>query len=106
MKYKVKFVTSELENKFDSMSNKDPRKKSIKRAIKVLQKDYKAGEYISKEDIPNSYIRKFGINNLRIYDLSGGFRLAYTLDNGDITITSVILEWRSHKDYLKLFNSQ
>jgi len=49
-------------------------------------------------------LKKYGINNVRVYDLPFAWRLMYTVTgSSEIGIISVILEWMNHKDYEKLF---
>jgi len=100
----VKFIDEELEKAFNSLSNEDPIKKAIIRAIQNLREDYQAGEYIPKNKIPDAYLRKYGINNVRVYDLPFAWRLMYTITgSSEIGIISVILDWMNHKGYEKLF---
>ena len=65
----IKFIDKELEKIFNEMSNEDPIKKALIRAFQEIKKDYQAGEYIPKKDIPESYLKRHGINNIRVYDL-------------------------------------
>ena len=97
---KVKFIDEELEKAFESLSNEDPIKKAIIRAIQNIKEDYQAGEYIPKNKVPEAYLRKYGINNVRVYDLPFALRLMYTITgSSEIGIISVILDWMNHKDY-------
>jgi len=101
---RVRFIDNELEKAFNSLSNKDPIKKALIRAIQNLKEDYQAGEYIPKNKIPEAYLRKYGINNVRVYDLPFAWRLMYTVTgSSEIGIISVILDWMNHKDYERLF---
>ena len=101
---KVKFIDDELERAFNTLPNKDPIKKALIRAIKNIKEDYQAGEYIPKKDIPEAYLKKYGINNVRVYDLPSAWRLIYTITgSSEIGIISVVLDWMDHKDYEKLF---
>jgi hypothetical protein len=66
--------------------------------------DYQAGEYIPKNKVPESYLKKYSINNIRVYDLPFAWRLMYTVTgSAEIGIISVILDWMNHKDYERLF---
>ena len=103
MKSKVKFIDDKLERAFYRMDDKDPIKKALIRAIENIKEDFRSGEYIPKDKIPESYLEKFGINNLRVYDLPSAWRLLYSVINDDIEIISIILDWISHKDYERLF---
>src|SRR4030042_6139628 len=99
----VKFIDDELEKAFNSLSDEDPVKKAIIRAIQNIREDYQAGEYIPKNKIPKAYLKKYGINNVRVYDLPSAWRLMYTITgSSEIGIISVILDWMNHKDYEKL----
>ena len=101
---RVRFIDHELEKAFNSISDKDPIKKALIRAIQNLKEDYQAGEYIPKNKIPEAYLRKYRINNVRVYDLPFAWRLMYTITgSSEIGIISVILDWMNHKDYEKLF---
>lgn len=101
---KVKFIDAELEKAFSSLSDEDPIKKALIRAIQNIREDYQAGEYIPKKDIPESYLNKYGINNVRVYDLPSAWRLMYTVTGAsEIGIIYIILDWMNHKDYEKLF---
>jgi hypothetical protein len=101
----VKFVDDELEKAFNSLLDEDPVKKAIIRAVQNIKEDYQAGEYIPKNKIPEAYLKKYGINNVRVYDLPFAWRLMYTITgSSEIGIISVILDWIDHKDYEKLFN--
>lgn len=101
---RVRFIDDELEKAFNSLPDKDPIKKALIRAIQNLKEDYQEGEYIPKNKIPEAYLKKYGINNVRVYDLPFAWRLTYTVTgSSEIGIISVILDWMNHKDYKKLF---
>ena len=100
----VKFIDDELEKAFNLLPDEDPIKKAIIKAIQNIKEDYQAGEYIPKNKIPESYLRKYGINNVRVYDLPFAWRLMYTVTgSSEIGIISVVLDWMNHKDYERLF---
>ncbi len=101
---KVVFIDDQLENAFNSLSDNDPTKKALIRAIQNIREDFQAGEYIPKNKIPQEYLRKYKINNIRVYDLPFAWRLMYTITgSSEIGIISVILDWMDHKDYERLF---
>jgi hypothetical protein len=102
---KVRFIDNELEIAFNNLPDDDPIKKALIKAIQNIIEDYQVGEYIPKNKIPESYLKKYGINNVRVYDLPSAWRLMYTITgSSEIGIISVILEWMNHKDYERLFN--
>ncbi len=100
---KVVFVDADLEKVFNQMSDKDPIKKGIKRAIGFIQDNFSCGRNVRKDLIPKKLIDKYLINNLWIYDLPNGWRLIYSVTRDEIEIITVILDWMNHKDYEKLF---
>ena len=101
---KVIFMNDELEKAFDKLSDKDPIKKALINAINNIKGDYQSGEYIPKSKIPQSYLEKYKIDNVRVYDLPSAWRLMYTITgNSEIGIISILLDWMDHKDYERLF---
>jgi len=100
---KVVFIDKELEYIFNELSDEDPIKRSIKRAIQFIQKDFRCGRNVKKELIPKDLIKRYNLNNLWIYDLSNGWRLLYSVTSDKIEIIATILQWMNHKDYNKLF---
>lgn len=61
----------------------------IERAIEDLKENPLVGIKIPSRLWPIEYRRKFGINNLRKYDLPNAWRLIYTLIGNEIEIVSV-----------------
>ncbi len=101
---KVKFISEKLEKDFESLSEQDPIKKSIKRALKDLKTNAFSGIQIPKKLFPKEYIQKYNINNLWKYDLPQGWRLIYTITReNEIEIICAILEWMDHKNYERRF---
>jgi Txe/YoeB family toxin of Txe-Axe toxin-antitoxin module len=102
---KVKFVSEELENNFESLPKEDMIKKSIKRAIEDLKQNAFCGIQIPKRLIPKEYINRYNVKNLWKYDLPNSWRLIYTIvKENEIQIISAILEWFNHKEYERRFN--
>jgi hypothetical protein len=75
----------------------------IERAIADLKENPLCGIGVPRQVWPKDYVRDYGIDNLRKYDLPNGWRLTYTLKGSTVEIVSVILEWFSHKEYEKRF---
>jgi len=101
---KVVFFDETLEKSFEDLSETDPVKKALVRAIRTLQEDAFSGRNVKKNLIPKPLIQKYGIDNLWIYNLPDAWRLLYVLTpSGDIQIMAVILNWMNHKDYERLF---
>ncbi len=101
---KIIFFNQDLENAFNSLSENNPIKKAIIKAIKDIQEDAFVGRNVKKKLIPKSLIRKYSINNLWIYNLPSAWRLLYSITSTEeVEIIAVILDWMNHKDYERLF---
>ena len=66
---KIIFVDKELEEVFNKMDDADPIKKALIRAIENIKQDPRAGRNVIKKLIPKTLIKKYEIDNLRIYNL-------------------------------------
>ncbi|MBS3108333.1 hypothetical protein J4409_00515 [Candidatus Woesearchaeota archaeon] len=76
---------------------------SIKQKIDILKANPEYGTHISKDRIPKEYIIKYDVNNLWKVDLSGAWRMIYTIRGNEVEIISLILDIMNHKDYEKKF---
>ncbi|MCK4650528.1 hypothetical protein KAT36_04860 [Candidatus Pacearchaeota archaeon] len=107
MKSTIRFAEIKLKESFKKLkkTNFEDKKlyKWINRAMNDLENNAFCGARIQKKLIPKTYLEKYKINNLWKYDLPSGWRMLYTIANGEICILSIILEWMSHKDYEKRF---
>jgi len=104
----VAFADESLKVAFDKLKTGrfEDRKtyELLDRAIDDLKKDPLIGIKIPMNVWPKYYVRKYGIDNLRKYDLPNGWRLIYTLKGDSVQIVAVVLEWfASHKEYAKCF---
>lgn len=103
----VGFATEEIKKAFEELKNGKFEDKQLyeflQRAVDDLKKNPFVGKNIPKNLIPKEYIKKFGIDNLRKYDLPNAWRLIYSLKGDEIMIFSVILEWMDHKNYERRF---
>ncbi len=77
--------------------------KWINRAIEDLKEDAFSGLAISKDKIPKKYQKEFEARSVWKYDLPRAYRLIYTIENNEIEIFAIILEWFDHKTYEKIF---
>jgi Txe/YoeB family toxin of Txe-Axe toxin-antitoxin module len=101
---KVIFISERLEEDFDSLSEDDFIKRSIKRAVYDLKQNAFAGIQLPKRLFPKVYVQKYKINNLWKYDMPKGWRLLYTITvENEVQLISAILEWFNHKDYERRF---
>src|SRR3989344_4818467 len=97
----VGFATEDITKAFNELKDGKFEDKQlygfIQRAIDDLKKNPFVGKNIPKNLIPKEYIKKYGVDNLRKYDLPNAWRLIYTLKGNELLIVSVILEWMDHK---------
>lgn len=101
---KVVFLDNELQKEFEELSSEDPIKRGLIRAITELQENAFCGRNVKKSLIPLVLIKKYGINNLWIYNLPNAWRMIYTLSpSNEIEVIAVVLDWMDHKDYERLF---
>jgi hypothetical protein len=103
----VHFVDQKLKETFDKLAEGRGEEQEIYnlvlRAIEKLEIDPFIGERVPKYLIPEYYIKRYGANNLRKYNLSDSWRLIYTIVGTDVLIVSIILEWMNHKEYERRF---
>ncbi|MBI2970859.1 MAG: hypothetical protein HYY37_00395 [Candidatus Aenigmarchaeota archaeon] len=76
--------------------------KSIKQKSELLKINPQAGIHISKKLIPKIYIDKYDVDNLWKIDLSGYWRMTYTLRTTEIEITNFVLDIVDHVTYDKI----
>ena len=76
---------------------------SINQKINFLKDNPEYGIHIPKNKIPKEYVNNYDSNNLWKVNLSGAWRLIYTIRGSEIEIISLILDIMNHKDYEKKF---
>jgi len=107
MKSIVKFGNEKLKENFEELKTTKNEDKNlykwIFRALEDLEENAFCGRQIPKKLIPRIYIDRYKIDNLWKYDLPSGWRLIYSVANGEVCILSIILEWMNHKDYERRF---
>ena len=102
----VTFIDKKTEDKFESLKEGKYEDKQLYKFIDRAIEDLKVnivGENIPKRLIPKEYIKKYGIDNLRKYNLPDAWRLLYTVVGKDIKILNIIIEWMTHKEYERKF---
>ncbi len=73
--------------------------KSIRQKIGLIMINPQYGDSVPKRLIP----KKLPVDNLWVVDLTGFWRMLYTLKGSDIEILCFILEICDHKKYNKIF---
>jgi len=79
MNSKAVFVANSLQEAFEKLEEKDPLKKSLIKAIKEIKENAFCGRNVKKKLIPRKMIKKYGMNNLWIYNLPSAWRLLYSI---------------------------
>lgn len=102
----IKFGDENLKVSFEELKEKDKELyERLEKALTDISKNVFCGRNVKKELIPKSLIKKYGLNNLWIYNLSEGWRLLYFITTPNkVEIIAVVLDWMNHKDYDRLFN--
>lgn len=107
MKSKIKYAEGKVKESFEKLKDSKTEDRKlydwINRAMDDLEENAFCGIQIPKKLIPKIYVEKYGIDNLWKYDLPRGWRLIYSVANGEVCVLSIILEWMSHKDYERRF---
>lgn len=99
----IDWRTPELKQTYEKLSDKEPIKKKIDKAIeKIKENPGRAGNPISHKIIPKEYQEFPNAFHLK---LSKEWRLIYSITGiNEIEILAIILDWfDNHKDYEKKF---
>ena len=107
MPSQIIFSEQKLKEAFEKLTTGSSEEKMlyewILRAFGDLENNANCGIQLAKNLIPKIYIKTYDIENLWKYDLPKGWRLIYSVENTDITVVSIILEWFDHKNYERRF---
>ena len=76
---------------------------SIKQKIDFLKDNPEYGVHIEKRKIPKEYVREYDVNNLWKVNLSGAWRMIYTIRGTEVEIIALVLDLIDHKKYDKKF---
>ncbi len=103
---KIKFSDKKVQKAFHELTKTNETKIQdwLIRAFKDIEENAFCGIQIPKRLIPSTYLKKYNIHNLWKYNLPNAWRLLYSVENQEIVIVSIILEWMDHKAYEKKFN--
>ena len=78
--------------------------KAIEREEDNLRIDMHRGIQIEKSKIPKEYVIQYGVTNLWKINLTGFWRMIYTIVGNEFEIISVLLEFMDHKEYDRKFH--
>jgi len=74
--------------------------KSIKQKIDLIKSNPQYGDHVPKKQIP----KNLPVDNLWVVDLTGYWRMVYTLKGEAVEIVCFILQIIDHKKYDKIFS--
>ena len=104
----VRFADEVLQRSFEQLSDGNSEEKEVRewleQAFVNIEKNAFCGIQIPKKLIPKEYIADYRITNLWKYNLPNAWRLLYSIENQQICVVSIVLEWMNHKDYERKFN--
>ncbi len=104
----VRFADEKIQKAFEHLKEgkADERKlhELLMRAFNNIQENAFCGIQIPKRLIPKEYLQKYGVNNAWKYNLPDAWRLIYSIENTEIVVISIVLEWMGHKEYERKFN--
>jgi len=107
MKSQIKFAEEKVKSSLDKLKNSKTEDKKlyewINRALDDIEENAFCAVQVPKKLIPKLYLDKYGIDNLWKYDLPKGWRLLYSVADGEVIIISIIIEWMDHKRYERVF---
>lgn len=90
-----------LEEKSKGIQNSESQQllKSITQKIELIRSNPQYGDSVPKKLIPKS----FPVDNLWVVDLSGFWRMLYTLKGSQVEILCFVLEICDHAKYDRIF---
>lgn len=77
--------------------------RSINRVKELLKVNPFAGDQVTKNLIPERYIKKYLVENVWRIELADRWRLIYTITGDRIEIINFVLAIVNHRDYDKIF---
>lgn len=92
-------VVGEEERKGIKNSRNQQLFRSIKKSVELLKQNPQYGVQIKRSKIP----KKFPVTNLWKVNLTGYWRMIYTIRGSELEIICFVLEILDHKKYSKLF---
>lgn len=100
---KIRFSDEKVQRAFEKLREGTGNEKDLYswliRAFEDVERNAFCGVQVSKRLIPKEY----NITNLWKYDLPNAWRLLYSVENQQIYVVSIVLEWLTHKEYERKF---
>ena len=102
----IQFSTEKIKKAFEGLkddSQKQEFSSQLTRALMNIERNAFCGVQIPKRLIPKEYFQRYKIKNLWKYNLSGGWRVLYSIESNGIIVMSIIICWLNHKEYERRF---
>ena len=103
----ARFADDSLKKAFEQLkAAKGDEKKLyewLRRAFNDIEVNAFCGIQVPKKLIPKEYLQKYGVHNVWKHNLPNAWRLLYSVENQEIVVVSIILEWMNHKEYERKF---
>ena len=104
---KIQFADEKVKEAVEELKKYDKDEKGLYRylsdAFREIEENAFCGIQIPKRLIPKEYAQKYKVHNLWKYNLPDAWRLLYSVENQEIVVVSIVLEWMDHKTYKKKF---
>ena len=101
---RIRFTDEKVKKAFEKLAEGTGDEKELHswliRAFEDIEKNAFCGIQVSKRLIPKEY----NVTNLWKYDLPNAWRLLYSIENQQVYVVSIVLEWITHKEYERKFN--
>jgi Txe/YoeB family toxin of Txe-Axe toxin-antitoxin module len=108
MKSRIHFATESLQRTLEALRTGTHEERElytwIERALNKLHENAFCGTQVPKRLIPKEYIQRYGIDNLWKYNLPRAWRLLYAVEEQNVEVISLVIEWFDHKRYERRFN--
>ena len=105
---KIKFCNERVKEVFLSLEKGPSGERKLYtwlvKAFEAIEKYAFSGIQVPKRLIPREYITRYCIHNLWKYNLPNAWRLLYSVEEQEIIVVSIVLEWLPHKEYERRFN--
>ncbi|MFT4244739.1 MAG: hypothetical protein ACMXYB_04785 [Candidatus Woesearchaeota archaeon] len=103
----IKFSNSQVKDAFLQLKDGNYQDKQVYkwllRAFEDIEENAFCGIQIPKKIIPKEYVQKYEVHNLWKYNLPNAWKLLYSVENNEIIVVSIVLDWMNHKEYERTF---
>lgn len=101
-KFRV-FASPDFLKVVSALSNNDPIKLRVYKAIDEMKQDKNLGDYIKKKPWPDKYVDTHEVTALYRLEIGGNHRLIYTIRGREEDKVYQLLDLLTHKEYDVLF---